>query len=344
MSRFIQVGGVKIGGGAPVSVQSMCDTDTRDSAATLAQIGRLADAGCQIVRVAVPDKAAIAPLAEITASSPLPVVADIHFDYRLALDAVAAGVSKVRINPGNIGAPERVRAVAQACQAARVPIRIGVNSGSVSKTLLAKHGAPTAAALVESATTQMAMLHEFGFEDICISLKSSSVTRTIEAYRLMRQVSDVPLHLGVTEAGTLYHGIIKSAVCMGALLADGIGDTLRVSLTEDVCEEVRAARAILQALGLRRGVEVVACPTCGRTRIDLRALAYDVERRLDGYDRPMKVAVMGCAVNGPGEAADADFGIAGGDGEGLLFARGQIVKKVAQEQLVDELMALIDAT
>jgi len=343
MKRQIKVGGIAVGGGAPISVQSMCDTDPHDASATLAQIQRLYEAGCDIIRVAVPDMDAIKPLAEIMRNTPMPVVADIHFNYKLAIKAVDVGVNAVRINPGNIGNTDRVRAVADACRVAKVPIRIGVNGGSLDSTILSKHGGVTPQALVESAVTQMQMLHRFNFEDICVSLKCSSVQTTIAAYRLMHETSDVPLHIGLTEAGTLYHGIIKSSACIGALLADGIGDTIRVSLCDDVVKEVKTAIAILQAMGLRKGVEVIACPTCGRTKIDLRALASDVEQRLENHKKPVKVAVMGCVVNGPGEARDADYGIAGGIGEGVLFRKGEIVNKVSQDRLVDELMILINS-
>ncbi len=343
MTRKIRVGGVPLGGGAPVTIQSMCNTRTDDVAATVAQIRRLEAAGCEIVRVAVPDMAAARAVGKIKESISIPLVVDIHFDYKLALECVAAGCDKVRINPGNIGGEDRVKAVAHACREKGIPIRIGVNGGSLEKRLLAKYGGVTPEALVESAFDHIALLHKFDFEDICVSLKSSSVATTMAAYRLMSEQSDYPLHLGVTETGTPRMGVLKSAVGIGGLLAMGIGDTMRISLSADPVEEVYAARDILKAAGVRReGAELISCPTCGRTRIDLISLAQEVERRLQGVDKPITVAVMGCVVNGPGEASAADVGIAGGDGEGLLFRRGEIVKKVPQDQLVDELFALID--
>ena len=343
MTRQIFVGGVPIGGGAPVTIQSMTNTRTDDVAATVAQIRRLAAAGCQIVRVAVPDLAAAKAVGAIKEQIDIPLVVDIHFDYKLALECVAAGCDKVRINPGNIGGEDRVRQVADACRQKGIPIRIGVNGGSLEKPILAKYGGVTPEALVESAFGHIRLLEKFGFTDICVSLKSSSVPVTMAAYRLMSGKSDYPLHLGVTETGTPRMGILKSAVGIGGLLALGIGDTMRVSLSADPVEEVYAARDILKAAGVRKdGPELVACPTCGRTRIDLIGLANEVEERLKSVDKPITVAVMGCAVNGPGEASAADVGIAGGVGEGLLFRKGEIVKKVPQEALVDELFALIE--
>ncbi len=343
MTRQIQVGGTAIGGGAPVTIQSMTNTRTDDVEATLAQIRALAAAGCDIVRVAVPDMAAARAVGKIKEACPLPLVVDIHFDYKLALEAVAAGADKVRINPGNIGGEDRVKAVADACRQRGVPIRIGVNGGSLEKNILAKYGRVCPEAMVESAFGHIRLLNKFDFDDICVSLKSSSVPITMKAYQLMSQESDYPLHIGVTEAGTVRMGTLKSAVGIGGLLALGIGDTMRVSLSADPVEEVYAAREILKAAGIRReGAELVSCPTCGRTRIDLIALANQVEKRLKTVDKPITVAVMGCVVNGPGEASAADCGIAGGVGEGLLFKKGQIVKKVPQDQLVDELFALID--
>jgi (E)-4-hydroxy-3-methylbut-2-enyl-diphosphate synthase len=343
MTKQILVGGVPVGGNAPIPIQSMCNTRTDDVAATVAQIKRLEAAGCEIIRVAVPDMAAARAVGAIREQISIPLVVDIHFDYRLALEAVAAGADKVRINPGNIGAPERVKAVAQACRVRGVPIRIGVNGGSLEKPLLAKYGGVTPEALVESAFGHIALLHRFDFDDICISLKSSDVRTTMAAYRLMSEKSDYPLHLGVTETGTLRMGTIKSAIGIGGLLSFGIGDTIRVSLSADPVEEVSAARDILKALGIRRdGPNLISCPTCGRTRIDLIRLAQEVEQRLEHVQKPLTVAVMGCVVNGPGEAASADVGIAGGDGVGLLFRKGEIVKKVPQDQLVDELFSLID--
>ena len=343
MTRQIFVGGVPIGGGAPVTIQSMTNTRTDDVAATVAQIRRLAAAGCQIVRVAVPDLAAAKAVGAIKEQIDIPLVVDIHFDYKLALECVAAGCDKVRINPGNIGGEDRVRQVADACRQKGIPIRIGVNGGSLEKPILAKYGGVTPEALVESAFGHIRLLEKFDFTDICVSLKSSSVPVTMAAYRLMSKKSDYPLHLGVTETGTPRMGILKSAVGIGGLLALGIGDTMRVSLSADPVEEVYAARDILKAAGVRKdGPELVACPTCGRTRIDLIGLANEVEERLKTVDKPITVAVMGCVVNGPGEASAADVGIAGGAGEGLLFRKGEIVKKVPQESLVDELFALIE--
>lgn len=343
MTKQIMVGGVSIGGGAPVTIQSMTNTRTDDVEATLHQIRTLAAAGCEIIRVAVPDMAAAKAVGKIKEDSPIPVVVDIHFDYKLALEAIAAGADKVRINPGNIGGADHVKAVAQACARRGVPIRIGVNGGSLEKPLLAKYGGVCPEAMVESAFGHIRLLNQFDFDDICVSLKSSSVPMTVKAYQLMNQASDYPLHIGVTEAGTVRMGTLKSAVGIGGLLALGIGDTMRVSLSADPVEEVYAAKEILKAAGVRReGAELVSCPTCGRTRIDLIALANEVEERLKTVDKPITVAVMGCVVNGPGEASAADCGIAGGVGEGLLFKKGQIVKKVPQEQLVDELFALIE--
>ena len=343
MTKQIHVGKVPVGGGAPVSIQSMTNTRTDDVQATLKQIRTLAAAGCDIIRVAVPDLAAARAVAKIKEESPLPVVVDIHFDYKLALEAIAAGADKVRINPGNIGGEDRVKAVADACRQKGIPIRIGVNGGSLEKPILAKYGGVTPEALVESAFGHIRLLEKFDFTDICVSLKSSSVRTTMAAYRLMNRESDYPLHLGVTETGTLRMGTLKSAVGIGGLLAMGIGDTMRVSLSADPVEEVYAARDILKAAGVRKeGPELVSCPTCGRTRIDLIGLATQVEERLKAVDKPITVAVMGCVVNGPGEASAADCGIAGGVGEGLLFKKGQIIKKVPQDQLVDELFRLIE--
>jgi len=343
MTRQIWVGGVPVGGGASVTIQSMCNTPTQDVEATVGQIRRLEAAGCQIVRVAVPDLDAARAVGEIKKRIAIPLVVDIHFDHRLALESIDAGCDAVRINPGNIGSAEKVREVVAACKANRLPIRIGVNGGSLEKELLAKYGGVTPEALVESAFGHIRILEDLGFEDICVSLKSSSVPITIAAYRQMSEESNYPLHIGVTETGTPRMGILKSAVGIGGLLALGIGDTVRVSLSADPVEEVYAARDILKAAGIRKdGPELIACPTCGRTRIDLIALANEVEERLKAVDKPITVAVMGCVVNGPGEARAADVGIAGGVGEGLLFKRGEIVKKVPQARLVDELFALIE--
>ena len=343
MTKQIKVGNVLVGGGAPVSIQSMCNTRTDNVEATVEQIRRLAAAGCEIIRVAVPDMDAARAVGAIKERIDIPLVVDIHFDYKLALEAIAAGADKVRINPGNIGGEDWVKAVADACRLRNIPIRIGVNGGSLEKGLLAKYGGVCPEAMVESAFGHIRLLNRFDFDDICISLKSSSVPMTMKAYQLMRQESDYPLHIGVTEAGTVRMGTLKSAVGIGGLLAMGIGDTMRVSLSADPIEEVYAARDILKAAGIRKdGPELVSCPTCGRTRIDLIGLAGQVEERLKSVDKPITVAVMGCVVNGPGEASAADCGIAGGVGEGLLFKKGQIIRKVPQEQLVDELFALIE--
>lgn len=343
MTRQIHVGPVAVGGGAPVSIQSMCNTPTHDVEATVEQIHRLEAAGCEIIRVAVPDMPAAEAIGAIRAAISIPLVVDIHFDYKLALKCVEQGCDAVRINPGNIGSPDRVAAVAEACKGKGLPIRIGVNGGSLEKPLLEKCGGVTPEALVESAFGHIKLLEDCGFYDICVSLKSSSVPLTMKAYQRMSQESDYPLHIGVTETGTPKMGILKSAVGIGGLLALGIGDTLRVSLSADPIQEVYAARDILKAAGIRRdGPELISCPTCGRTRIDLIGLANEVEERLKGVDKPITVAVMGCVVNGPGEASAADVGIAGGVGEGLLFKRGEIVKKVPQEALVDELFKLIE--
>ena len=343
MTRQIHVGSVPVGGGAPVSIQSMCNTPTHDVKATVEQIRRLEAAGCEIIRVAVPDMTAAQAVGEIKAGISIPLVVDIHFDYQLALECVKQGCDAVRINPGNIGSPDRVAAVADACKGKNIPIRIGVNGGSLEKPLLEKYGGVTPEALVESAFGHIKLLGDCGFHDICVSLKSSSVPITMKAYQKMSMESDYPLHIGVTETGTPKMGILKSAVGIGGLLALGIGDTIRVSLSADPIQEVYAARDILKAAGIRKdGPELIACPTCGRTRIDLIGLANEVEERLKGVDKPITVAVMGCVVNGPGEASAADVGIAGGVGEGLLFKHGEIVKKVPQERLVDELFQLID--
>ncbi len=343
MKKQIVVGGVPIGGGAPVTIQSMTNTPTRDVEATVEQIRRLAAAGCEIIRVAVPDMEAAQAVGEIKKQISIPLVVDIHFDYRLALEAVKQGCDAVRINPGNIGSPDRVAAVAAACKERGVPIRIGVNGGSLEKPLLAKFGGATPEALVESAFGHIKLLEDCDFTDICISLKSSSVPVTMGAYKLMDEKSAYPLHIGVTETGTPKMGILKSAVGIGGLLALGIGDTIRVSLSADPVEEVYAARDILKAAGVRKeGPELISCPTCGRTQIDLIGLANEVEERLKAVDKPITVAVMGCVVNGPGEASAADVGLAGGVGEGLLFKKGEIIKKVPQDKLVDELFRLIE--
>ena len=343
MTKQIFVGNVPVGGGAAVSIQSMCNTKTSDVPATVEQIHRLEEAGCEIVRVAVPDMAAAKAIGAIKSRIRIPLVADIHFDYKLALECAGQGVDKIRINPGNIGGEDRVKLVADACRERKIPIRIGVNGGSLEKELRVKYGSAAAEALAESALGHAALLEKFDFDDICISVKCSSVPVTIAAYRLLSQRCPYPLHLGVTEAGTPSMGMIKSAMGIGGLLCLGIGDTLRVTLTADPVEEVYAAKKILRAAGLRKdGPDLIACPTCGRTNIDLIPMAEEVERRLAGYTLPITVAVMGCAVNGPGEAAAADVVIAGGKGEGLVFRKGQIIRKVPQEQLVDALMAEIE--
>lgn len=343
MSKQILVGSVPVGGNAAISIQSMTNTPTHDVSATLAQIRALATAGCDIVRVAVPDMNAAKAIDKIKNESPLPIVVDIHFDYKLALACIERGADKVRINPGNIGGMDRVKAVADACRSKNIPIRIGVNGGSLEKKLVAKYGKVTPDVLVESAFSHISLLHQFDFNDICVSLKSSSVPLTVQAYHKMAQQSDYPLHLGVTEAGTPHMGTIKSAIGIGGLLALGIGDTLRVTLTADPVDEIAVAKDILKGVGLRKeGPELIACPTCGRTKIDLISLALEVEERLRFVEKPITVAVMGCVVNGPGEASAADCGIAGGDGEGLLFSKGKIIKKVPQDQLINELFLLID--
>lgn len=339
MTRKIKVRNIYIGGGEPVAIQSMTNTKTTDVEGTLAQIRQLEAAGCEIVRMAVPDMDAAKAVKDIRQGTDMPLVADIHFDHRLALKAIENGIDKVRINPGNIGDEGKVREVADACKEKHIPIRIGVNGGSLEKHLLEKYGSPTPEALVESAFGHIELLDKFGFEDICVSLKSSNVPLTIASYRLMNEKSDLPLHLGVTEAGTASMGIVKSAMGIGGLLCLGIGDTIRVTLTEDPVEEIAAAKRILTAAGCRRfGPMLISCPTCGRTRINLIELAKDVESRLQAIDEPITVAVMGCIVNGPGEAREADVGIAGGDGKGAIFAHGQLLRTVPQEDLADELM------
>ena len=343
MTKRIFVGQVPVGGGAPVSIQSMCNTKTDDVAATVAQIRKLEDAGCEIIRVAIPDEAAAKAVDKIKEQIHIPLIADIHFNYKYALMCAERGIDAIRINPGNIGAEENVKAVADACRSRSIPIRIGVNGGSLEKELRAKYGGVTAEALVESAMGHVRLLNKFDFDDICISVKCSDVPLTMAAYQLLHERTDYPLHLGVTEAGTPSMGIIKSAMGIGGLLCLGIGDTIRVTLTADPVEEVYAGQKILRAAGLRKtGVNLIACPTCGRTRIDLIPIAEEVERRLQNCDKNITVAVMGCAVNGPGEASAADIGIAGGKGEGLLFRKGEILYKVPQEQLVDALMAEIE--
>lgn len=343
-TRALEVGKVKIGNGAPIVVQSMTNTRTDDATATLAQIRELAAAGCEVIRCAVPDMAAAEGLRTICKESPIPVIADIHFDYKLALAAIEAGVDGLRLNPGNIGGEDKVRAVVEAAKVRNLPIRIGVNAGSLPKDLLEKYGHPTPEALVEAAWRHIHILEAMDYRNIKISLKCHDVPLTLAAYRLMASQCDYPLHVGITEAGTVNSGIIKSAVGIGALLAEGIGDTIRVSLTGDPVNEVKTAYAILKSLGLREyGPTLVSCPTCGRTRINLEKLALEVERRISDLKETITVAVMGCVVNGPGEAREADVGIAGGIGEGLIFRKGQVIRKVPEDQIIDELFKEIEA-
>ena len=341
-SRTVKAGSVAIGGGARVSVQSMLNKYAHDIEGNIAQALALERAGCDIIRAAVPDQESVKLIAALKGHCVAPIVADIHFDYRLALESLAAGADKIRINPGNIGGQDRVKAVADACRARNVPIRIGVNSGSLEKDLLAKHGAPTPQAMAESALGHARLLEACDFYDIVISLKSSDVAATVRAYEILAGQCDYPLHVGVTEAGTQHMGIVKSSIGIGALLLRGIGDTIRVSLTAEPAEEVRAARDILRALGQGSGPDIISCPTCGRTKIDLIAMANEVERRLAGCEKRITVAIMGCAVNGPGEAREADIGLAGGDGCALLFRRGEILRKVPEDRAIDELMEEIE--
>ena len=343
MTRQILVGNVPIGGGAPVSIQSMLNTRTTDVEGSLNQIKKLAAAGCQIVRLAVPNREAARGFAEICKESPLPLVADIHFDYQLAILAAEGGASKIRINPGNIGGEDRVKAVVDVCKEKKIPIRIGVNGGSLDKVLLEKYGHPTPEALVESAFGHLELLEKQGFYDTCVSMKSSTVPNMVAAARLFRSKCDYPLHIGVTETGPVRQGLIKSAMGIGALLLDGIGDTLRVSLTDDPVEEVYAAKDILKAAGLRKdGVDIISCPTCGRTRIDLIGLVNRVDEALKDCQKPITVAVMGCIVNGPGEAREADIGIAGGDGWGTIFEKGEQVAKLPYDELLPALLERIE--
>ena len=343
MTRQILVGGVPIGGGAPVVIQSMLNTKTTDVEGSLGQIRALKTAGCQIARLAVPSKEAAATFADICAESPLPLVADIHFDYKLAIAAAEGGASKIRINPGNIGGEDRVQAVVDVCKDRHIPIRIGVNGGSLDKRLLEKYGHPTAEALVESAFQHLELLEKYGFYDTCVSMKSSTVPTMVEAARLFRSKCDYPIHIGVTETGPVRMGLMKSAMGIGALLLDGIGDTIRVSLTDDPVEEIYAAKDILKAAGLRKeGVNIISCPTCGRTQIDLIGLVNKVDEALKNCEKPITVAVMGCIVNGPGEAREADIGIAGGDGCGMLFEKGQQVEKLPYDELLPALLKRIE--
>lgn len=341
--RIVNIGGVKIGGDNPVAIQSMCNTDTRDVKATVNQIHELENAGCEIIRVAVPDMVAAKAVADIKKQIHIPLVVDIHFDYRLALECMKNGADKVRINPGNIGDRDRVKQVVEMAKEREIPIRIGVNGGSLERELLQKYGGVTADALVESAMGHVAILDELNFNNVVVSIKISDVPKMLCAYRKFNEISDIPLHIGVTESGTLKGGTVKSAVGIGALLAEGIGDTMRVSLTANPVEEIYAAYDIQKVLGMRKtDAEIVSCPTCGRTQLDLISIANEVEKRAANIDKPIKIAVMGCAVNGPGEAREADIGIAGGKGEGLIFKKGEIIKKVPQDRLVDELMKEIE--
>ena len=342
-TKKIHVGGVPVGGGSPIAVQSMTKTDTRDASKTLRQIRALKAAGCEIIRLAVPDMEAAVSLGKITSPSPLPVIADIHFDWRLALEAIRQGISGIRINPGNIGAKWKIKEVIEALKDKNIPLRVGVNAGSLEKDLLVKYGHPVPAALVESAERHISLLEDMGFSNIKISLKASNVPATAGAYRLFAKKHRYPLHVGISEAGPEFTGLIKSSVGLGIILAEGIGDTIRVSLTTDPVKEVRAAYEILKSLGLRqKGVELISCPTCGRCGVDLRGLAAKVEKKLQKIDKPLKVAVMGCAVNGPGEAREADVGIAAGKKEGLLFKSGRVIRKVKESEMLKELMKEIE--
>lgn len=342
-TRIIRIGNVAIGGGLPVAIQSMNNTLTSDVEATLGQIRRLAEAGCDITRVAIPDMESAKALKRITALSPIPVVADIHFDYRLALEAIRSNAAKIRINPGNIGDKEKVKAVADAARSAGIPIRVGVNSGSVNRDYLARYGSSDGRALTESALDAIAMLEAAGFYDMVVSVKSSDPLLTIKVYRLLAERTEYPLHLGVTEAGTPVEGAVRSAVGIGSLLSEGIGDTIRVSLTGDPVLEVECAMTILKALKLRQsGAEIISCPTCGRTCVDLIRIAEEAGARFKHIKTPIRIAIMGCPVNGPGEARDADFGIAGGKGEFLLFRKGKIIGKISEENALDELEAAVN--
>ena len=343
MTKKVFAGKVPIGGGAPITVQSMLCVPAHDIEGNIAQAKKLETAGCDIIRIAVPDSEAVKTLAAVKESVQIPVVADIHFDYKLALESVAAGTDKIRINPGNIGSDDRVKAVADACRNAGIPIRIGVNSGSVEKNILAKYGAPTPEAMVESGLYHISLLEKFDFDDIVLSLKSSDVTSMYRAYVLAAEKCRYPLHLGVTEAGTEKTGTIKSAAGIGGLLLRGIGATIRISLTDDPVKEVEAGKDLLKALGLKKGgIRFVSCPTCGRTKIDLIKIANEAEKRLAGTDKDITVAIMGCVVNGPGEAHEADIGIAGGDGCGVLFKNGEILRKIPEDRLLDELIKEIE--
>ena len=343
LTKRVMVGNVPVGGGAPISIQSMTNTKTEDVAATVAQINYLAAAGCQIIRCAVPNMEAARAIPEIKKQISIPLVADIHFDYKLAIAAIENGADKIRINPGNIGGPENIRAVVEKALEYNVPIRVGVNSGSLEKELVKKYGGVTAEGLVESALDKIRIMERFGMKDMIVSIKSSDVPMCIKAHELMAKQTDYPLHVGITEAGPIKTGIIKSSVGLGVILGQGIGNTIRVSLTGDRIEEVRTAQKVLAALGLRKdGIEVVSCPTCGRTQIDLISLATQVEEMVANYDLNLKVAVMGCVVNGPGEAREADLGVAGGIGEGLLFKKGEIIRKMPESELLNALKEELD--
>ncbi len=342
MKKQVKVGNTYIGGGAPISIQSMCNTKTSDVKASIEQIRRLEEAGCEIIRLTVPDEDAVRGFAEIKRLARIPVVADIHFDYRMALAAMEAGADKIRINPGNIGGEKNVQAVVEKAKKCRIPIRVGVNGGSLQRDILAKYGGVCAEGLAESALRNVSLLEKYDFEDIVISLKSSNVKINYDAYKIVNEKSVYPLHVGVTEAGTASSGKIKSAAGIGALILEGIGDTMRVSLTADPVEEVYFAKSLLRSLGIRNdSIEIVSCPTCGRTEVNLELIAEDVERRLADVKEHFKIAVMGCAVNGPGEAREADFGVACGKNEGLIFAKGEIIKKVDEKVIVDELVKLV---
>lgn len=345
MRKSVRCGNVVIGGGNPVSIQSMTNVDSRNEKALVEQIRQLQDAGCEIVRIAIPDMEAAETLAKVKPQVNVPLVADIHFDYRLAIAAIEAGADKIRINPGNIGSDDRVQAVVEAAKVKNIPIRIGVNSGSLEKDIVEKNGGVTAAGLAESALRNVKRIEDMGYDNLVVSLKSSDVKMNYEAHKLVAEQTEHPIHIGITEAGTLARGKVKSAVGIGALLLDGIGDTMRVSLTADPVEEVYFAKEILESMGLRQPkVNLVSCPTCGRTKVNLQHLAEEVDRRLADADVPagLKVAVMGCVVNGPGEAKEADFGVAGGDGKGVIFAKGEILKTVNEEDIVDELIKTIE--
>lgn len=342
-SRAVKMGSIQIGGDAPISVQSMTNTDTRDVNETVAQIKRLEEAGCELIRVAIPDMEAASKVSQIKNQIKIPLIADIHFDYRLALEVLEQGIDGLRINPGNIGNEEKIKLVAQKALEKKVPIRVGVNAGSLEQELLKKYGHPTAEAMVESALKHVSLLERFGFYDIIISLKASNVMKTLEAYQLIAKEVDYPLHIGITEAGTIKSGTIKSAVGIGAILSQGLGDTIRVSLTGDPVEEIEVAYSILKSLDLRRGgVNIISCPTCGRTEINLVEIANQVEDKIKGLDKDIEVAIMGCVVNGPGEAREADLGIAGGKDVGLIFKKGEVIKRVPAAELVDELMKEIE--